>query len=219
MTQWASSKTQALLSAEKSLKTVENLLSAVKDSQGKPSVGERAIFAAAVVFLYGIWENYAEQLAMELVGHVSKDVDAAKVPEQVRKSLEKKTAWELAIVPGWRALWVQSVKVIAVGDDGERFGMNTAKAGQVKNLLTTAGAPDPFVSIPTTVIPSHLGFTTGNASDAINKLVELRGEIVHTGQVPTSLRKAHVLGWKAFVKAVCEHVDDSSRAQCKSLVS
>lgn len=219
MTHWAAGKTKALLSSEKSLKTVEDLLSAVKDGQGKPSAGERAIFAAAVVFLYGIWENYAEQLAIELVSYVSKEVDAARVPEQVRKSLEKKSAWELTISPGWRVLWMQSVKITAVGDDSERFGMNTARAGQVKNLLSISGAPDPFTGIPPAVIPAHLSLSTSDASVAINKLVELRGEIVHTGQVPASLRKSHVLGWKAFVKAVCEYVDGSSREQCKSLLS
>jgi hypothetical protein len=61
MSHWTSSKTTALASAEGSLKTVVNLLSFVKDGQGKPSTSERAIFAAAVVFLYGIWENYVEQ--------------------------------------------------------------------------------------------------------------------------------------------------------------
>lgn len=219
MAHWATGKTKALLSSEKSLKTVEDLLSAVKDGQGKPSAGERAIFAAAVVFLYGIWENYAEQLAIELVGYVAKEIEAAKVPDQVRKSLEKKSAWELTVSPGWRALWVHSVKITAVGDDGDRFGMNTARAGQVKNLLSTSGAPDPFTSVPLSAIPAHLATTASDISDAINKLVELRGEIVHTGQVPPSLRKSHVLGWKAFVKEVCEHVDSSSRAQCKNLVS
>lgn len=219
MTHWTTSKTDALASAEGSLKTVANLLSFVKDGQGKPSASERAIFAAAVVFLYGIWENYVEQLAVELVGHVSDETTADKVPEQVRRSLEKKTAWELAIHPGWKALWVKSVQIAAVGDDDERFGMNTAKAGQVKNLLITAGALDPFADLTADVVPSHLGSTTATAGDAVNKLVELRGEIVHTGRVPSALRKHHVLEWRDFVANVCNRVDVTSRTQCKRLGS
>lgn len=219
MSHWTSSKTTALASAEGSLKTVVNLLSFVKDGQGKPSTSERAIFAAAVVFLYGIWENYVEQLAIEIVGHVSEETSADRVPEQVRRSLEKRTAWELAIHPGWKALWVQSVTLAAVGDDAERFGMNTAKAGQVKNLLLTAGALDPFANLAPETVPSHLVSSTPTAGDAVNKLVELRGEIVHTGRVPSALRKRHVLEWKDFVEAVCKSVDGTSRAQCRRLGS
>ena len=219
MTHWTASTTQALSSADVSLKTVGDLLGFVKDGQGKPSASERAIFAAAVVFLYGIWENHVEQLAIELVSHVANEICAEKVPEHVRKSLEKKTAWELTIHPGWKALWIQSVKLTAVGDDDERFGMNTARAGQVKNLLVTAGAVDPFSEFSADVVPTHLGPSASTAAAAVNKLVELRGEIVHTGKVPSSLRKFHVLEWRAFVEAVCKGVDLAVRNQCKRLSS
>ena len=219
MTHWTAETTQALSSAEVSLKTVGNLLSFVNDGQGKPSAGERAIFAAAVVFLYGTWENYVEQLAIELVGHIANEVSAEKVPDQVRKSLEKKSAWELAIHPGWKALWIQSVRLTAVGDDDERFGMNTARAGQVKNLLVTAGAVDPFSDFPEGVVPTHLGANAATVPDAVNKLVELRGEIVHTGKVPSALRKYHVLEWQTFVATVCKGVDQTVRNQCKRLSS
>lgn len=216
MQHWADSKTKALSSAETSLKTVDDLLSLVKGGKGKPSDKERAVFAAAVVFLYGIWENFVEQLAIELVNQISPSVEPKSVPEQVRRSLEKKTAWELSVHPGWRALWAESVRLQAVGDDGERFGMNTAKAGQVKNLLVTAGAVDCFATAPVSIIPDHLkGVST--VEYAINSLVELRGEIVHTGKVPSALRKAHVLNWKIFVESICERVDECSRDQCRSL--
>jgi len=154
MPHWTEASTSALASAEKSLKTVENLLSFVKGGQGKPSAKERAIFAAAVVFLYGVWENYVEQLAIELVGQLSKEVDPARIPELVRKSLEKKSAWELSISPGWRTLWVQTIKRSAVGDDSDRFGMNTARAGQVKNLLATAGSTNAFQGALSDIIPN-----------------------------------------------------------------
>ena len=53
------------------LSVVDNLLSYVKEGQGKPSEKERALFAAAVAFTYGIWETFIEQLAIELTEHVS----------------------------------------------------------------------------------------------------------------------------------------------------
>lgn len=216
MAHWTDSNTKALSSTEASLKTVKALLGFVKDVRGKPSQKERAVFAAAVVFLYGIWENYVEQLAIELVEHLSPTVAPNLVPDQVRKSLEKKSAWELSVYPGWRALWVDSVKLQAVGDDAEKFGMNTAKAGQVRNLLVTTGVPDCFSTSKVEIIPAHLSEVT-KVEDAVNKLVELRGEIVHTGKVPDSLRKAHVLAWETFVMALCKSVDDCSRAGGKAL--
>ncbi len=111
------------------------------------------------------------------------------------------------------------MKLSAVGDDDERFGMNTARAGQVKNLLVTAGAVDPFSEFSAAVVPTHLGSSASTASEAVNKLVELRGEIVHTGKVPSSLRKFHVLEWRAFVEKVCKGVDLAVRNQCKRLSS
>lgn len=216
MPDWINTTTRALASAETSLKTVDALLTLVKDGQGKPSGKERAVFAAAVVLLYGIWENFVEQLAIELVGQLSPHVEPPKVPEQVRRTLEKKSSWELSVHPGWRALWAESVKLQAVGDDADRFGMNTAKSGQVKNLLAMVGSPNCFETAPVSIVPGHLT-AVSKVEDAVNKLVELRGEIVHTGNVPSALRKAHVLSWKAFVRAVCEGVDHCSRAQCKAL--
>ena len=71
MPDWFDTKSMALSSAETSLNTVDELLTLVKDGRGKPSEKERAVFAGAVVFLYGIWENFVEQLAIELVTHLS----------------------------------------------------------------------------------------------------------------------------------------------------
>ena len=216
MTDWFDTKSMALSYAETSLNTVDDLLTLVKDGKGKPSGKERAVFAAAVVFLYGIWENFVEQLAIELVTHLSPDIDPTRVPEQVRKSLEKKSAWELSVHPGWRSLWAESVKLQAVGDDADKFGMNTAKSGQVKNLLVTAGAYDCFAKASDIITPGHLAKIT-KVEDAVNRLVELRGEIVHTGKVPDSLRKSHVMDWKSFVRSVCESVDECAREQSKVL--
>ena len=219
MSHWTETKTAAHHSVGDALKVVDNLLSYVKDGQGKPAVKERALFAAAVVFTYGIWENYVEQLAIELVGKVAQDIAPEKVPEQVRKSLEKRTAWELTVTPGWRALWAKQVELQAVGDDEEKFGMNTARAGQVKNLLSLAGVSDPYAGMDLSVIPEHLGESKQSIVAAINSLVELRGEIVHTGKVPDSLRKGHVRAWRSFVEAAAQQIDLACRKQCKALVS
>ena len=218
MPHWTDEKTASHHNVGGALTVVDNLLSYVKDGQGKPSVKERALFAAAVVFTYGIWENFVEQLAIELVEKISVEIGAEKVPEQIRRSLEKRTAWELTVTPGWRALWIDQVRLQAIGDDQEKFGMNTAKAGQVKQLLSQAGVGDPYKNIPLNVIPEYLPPSKQNVVDAVNSLVELRGEIVHTGKVPNTLRKGQVLAWRRFVESAADKIDESCRVQCRALI-
>ena len=217
MPHWTDKTTDAHHSVGDALKVVDNLLGFVKDGQGKPSVKERALFAAAIVFTYGIWENYVEQLAIELSTKVASEIAPEKVPEQIRKLLEKRNAWELTVTPGWRAIWIEYVKLQAVGDDEEKFGMNTAKAGQVKHLLSMAGVADPYHGIDAALVPEHLPAAKKSVLDAINALVELRGQIVHTGQVPGTLRKGHVRNWRAFVEEAANKIDGACRAQCKLL--
>src|SRR5450759_1705154 len=111
MAHWTASSTQANLSVETSLKVVDGVMSYMKATQGKPAAKERALYASAVVFTYGIWENYVEQLAMELAEKVAVDISPAKVPDRGRALLEKCTAWEITVSPGWRRLWVQKVNL------------------------------------------------------------------------------------------------------------
>ncbi|MDO3618421.1 hypothetical protein Q3O97_21495 [Ralstonia pseudosolanacearum] len=219
MPHWTDTKTVAHNSIADALAVVDNLMSLAKDGKGKPSIKERAIFAAAVVFTYGIWENFVEQLAIELTTNVATQIAPEKVPEQIRKLLEKRSAWELAITPGWRALWIDHVRLQAVGDDEDKFGMNTAKAGQVKHLLALSGVDDPYQKINVAIVPGHLPIAKKNVLEAINALVELRGEIVHTGKVPEPLRKGHVLAWRQFVEGAVDKIDESCRTQCKMLLS
>lgn len=219
MPHWTDNPTNAHASIGDALAVVDNLLSFAKDGVGKPSEKERAVFAAAVAFTYGVWENYVEQLSIELVTKVANEIAAEKVPEQIRKLLEKRTAWELTITPGWRALWAEHVRLQAIGDDEDKFGMNTAKAGQVKNLLAMAGVDDPYQNIDIAKIPDHLPQAKKTVVEAVNSLVELRGEIVHTGKVPNTLRKQHVRAWRQFIDHSAERIDKSSRAQCKKLLA
>lgn len=215
--EWTNKKTNAAEILDKAMLIVNHLLKFVSEGKGKPSADQRALFGAAVVFTYGVWENFVEQLAIELVDNVAPTIQPERVPEQIKKTLEKKTAWELSVTPGWRKIWADSVKLQAIGDEDEKFGMNTAKAGQVKNLLSQVGVTDPYREITTDILPEHLDRSKKNATDAINSLVELRGEIVHTGKIPESLRKAHVTEWRNFIKSAATKIDSACRKQCEEL--
>ena len=79
MTVWTENHTSAHENVGTALAVVDRLLGYVKDGKGKPSAEERALFAAAVVFIYGIWENFVEQLAIELVQRVSAKITPERV--------------------------------------------------------------------------------------------------------------------------------------------
>lgn len=218
MANWALTTTTAHKNIGIALEVVDGVLSYMKDTQGKPSAKERSLFAAAVVFTYGIWENYVEQLAIELVEKVATTISPDKVPERIRKLFDKSTAWELTVSPGWRTIWVQKVRQQAIGDDDENYGLNTAKSGQVRNILELAGVQDAFEGLPPAIVPEHLAGQVAEPTDAINRLVELRGEIVHTGTVPDELRKKHVRAWRQFIEDISGAMDNTCRQQCKKLL-
>lgn len=218
MTKWTSTSTAARLSVDRALRVVDDLLSYMSTGKGKPSQQERAIFAAAVVFSYGVWESYVEELAIEITTKVSKEIKPSQVPENVRKLLEQASAWELNVHPGWQELWIQRVKTAAKGE-GENYGLNTAKAKQVSSLLRTAGVSDAFKGLPTQVIPPHLSGQASTVAAAVDELVKLRGEIVHSGSVPESLKKHHAREWRQFVEALTTEIDKACRTQCASLLS
>lgn len=215
---WADVDSIALAHAKSGLSVVDSVTSYVKAGAGKPSTKERALFAAAIVFAYGVWENYVEQLAIELSTNLSSDVNPEQVPDEVRKVLERKSAWELTISPGWRKLWLDLVSEKAIGGDTDKFGMNTARSGSVKYLLSLAGAKGPFDGIPDDIAPVHLDAPKRTVTTALDELVTLRGEIVHTGKVPDSLSKSHVANWRSYVQKLAAGVDQACRSQCKNLL-
>jgi hypothetical protein len=203
---WTERRTRSATQSDEGLKVVSSLMSWVKDGVGKPNADERNLFMAAVAFAYGVWENYVEQLALELVGHLSNELDPSDVPEEARREFTKgREAWEIAVAPGWKELWRRRVQELAVGDEGEKFGLNSANQGQVRNLFRLVGV-DPFDGVD----PASL--------KRIAELVRVRGEIVHTAHVPGTLRKADPIAWGDFVATVIADVDESCRRQCARLL-
>ena len=218
MTTWTSHPTDARQSIDTTLQVVDDLLSFMSTTKGKPSQQERAIFAAAVVFSYGVWESYVEELAIELAAKLSEKIEASRVPDNVRKSLEEGSAWELNVHPGWRNLWVERVKITAKGE-GEKYGLNTAKVKQVSSLLKAVGINDAFKGLPASIIPPHLVGKVSTAASAVDELVKLRGEIVHSGSVPTSLKKNDAREWRQFVMALATSFDEACRQDCAKLLA
>ena len=219
MTAWTTSETAARLSVNSTLQVVDDLLRYMSSGQGKPSKQERAIFASAVVFSYGVWESYVEDLAMELASKVSAEIKPENVPDNVKELLESASAWELSVHPGWKQLWVEVVKATAKGE-GENYGLNTANVKQVSKLLRTAGVDEIFGSLPNTIVPPHLSSSgeVETVAGSINELVKLRSEIVHSGAVPDTLKKHHSREWRQFVEDLVTEVDSVCRKRCAALL-
>lgn len=216
---WTKVESKALVDARDSLKVVDGLLSFMSGGVGKPSNNERSLFAATVVFAYGVWESFVEQLAVELADRLSLEIEPARVPASVHANLEKvaNSAWILTVSPGWRALWVTEVKKAALGDE-KSYGMNTASETKVTELLKLIGIDEPFARLPASIIPAHLAPAVTNPRKALERLVGLRGEIVHTAQIPKDLRKPHARQWRDFVEQLITHVDQTCRTKAGQLL-
>ncbi|MGA2319737.1 MAG: hypothetical protein ABSG95_03210 [Solirubrobacteraceae bacterium] len=199
---------KALADLRKGLKAVDDVLSYVKTSAGKPSKPEQSLFVASVALSYAMWENYVEEVAIEAATLLGRDIKDADVPRSVRDWILKSnpTAWDIAVYPGWRALWLKVVTERAKGGSGaDDLGMNTANTKNVRSLFERVGV-DPFATVP----EEHL--------DKLEQLVKERGEIVHTGKAPKDFYKENATGWRAFVDELAAKVDGACAAGAKALV-
>lgn len=191
------------------MKSVDNVLSFAKTGQGKPSAAERSLFVASVALSYAVWENFAEDLAVESVTFVAQKLDPARVPEAARKFIERNNTspWQLAVHPGWRELWVERLREEAKGrvDEERSFGLLTADTKGVRRIFGYIGL-DPFKG------------AEDSDTDSLDDLVRLRGEIVHTGQAPKGFLKSDATGSETVVKTVAESIDQSVGKQIQELV-
>jgi len=177
------------------LQNVDYLLSFGND-YGPPTKQEQALFQAATAMTYAVWENYVEQVCLELANTLKGMVEAERMPEGPKKMLSDRSTWELAVYPGWRDLWYDLVKLEALGDpDGKQYGLNTADTGQVKKLFESVGFS------PLKMIPPAM-------CQKLNQFIKVRGRIVHS--VPTmalQFTKQDAEDWRAFVEELIERFD------------
>lgn len=194
--------------ADEGLKIVNNVLSYAKTGVGQPGKKEQSLFLSSTAMAYAVWENYVEQVAIELTEFIARNVPSDSVPEIPRQELSRRDAWEIAVYPGWRELWIDLVRNRAVGSESGTtdFGLNTANCAQVKKLFDLVGVVA-FDGVPSEVL------------SRLDELVAARGTIVHTAQAPSkTFRKADAVGWRDFVGELYEAFDRSVAGQAESLV-
>ena|GEM_PF-1168731 len=199
-----STPTKAKTDADAGLGIIDGLMQYASDGRGRRSKKEVSLYMASVTFAYAVWENFVEEIAIELVTRLADQADGLR-PEQlnrpdVRTLIEENaTTWELAVHPGWRQLWVDRVRTSAIGEEGGGRGVNTASAKNTKGLFRRLGInplPD-------------------NRADELDSLVKLRGEITHTAKTKQSIYKAEVAQWRHLVANLCKETDAAARQQCE----
>jgi hypothetical protein len=202
---------QAFRDLQTGLVSVDDVLSYAKTGVGKPKREERSLFVASVALSYAMWENYVEDVAIEATELLQRNINPSAVPSEVRnwimKSSPTPTAWDIAVYPGWRSLWLAMVTQQAKGDTAETdLGMNTANARNVRRLFERVGV-DPFA-----------GSTEARLKN-LDRLVKERGQIVHTGKAPKGFYKENATAWRAFVEDIAKEVDEATAQGVDALVS
>jgi hypothetical protein len=165
---------QAFRDLQTGLVSVDDVLSYAKTGVGKPKREERSLFVASVALSYAMWENYVEDVAIEATELLQRNIDPSAVPSEVRdwimKSSPTSTAWDIAVYPGWRSLWLAMVTQQAKGDTVETdLGMNTANARNVRRLFERVGVRG-WVLIRSPAQPRPVSRTSTDSSRSAGRL-------------------------------------------------
>lgn len=196
--------TQAAWDADEGMKVVDGLISFISDTRGKPSTKQRALYVAAVTFSYAVWENYIEDLAIELVERMSPVITPERLPQGLVERINRDlTAGELSVAPGWRQVWVERTRLAAKGDDSRIHGLSMARPRQVEHLFGWVGF-SPFNGLAPSLTE-------------LDRLIDLRNAAVHTGKIPDDLRKADVIQWREFVHNLYCSIDKGCRGMAANL--
>jgi len=218
--------TAAAHNAEKGLRVPRGLMSFASDGRGRPTKEQEHLYLSAVTFAYAVWESYAEDVAIELVKILAPSLPSDSIPPQVTQALADKDAWQLAVHPGWRDLWIKEVENAAKGGEGAGYGINTASFKNIRGLFELAGIDEALPSHLSVAPDTHLGKVKGppssvgvskhkevNVDRCLSLLIDLRGEAVHTARTEDKLLKNEVLWWTAFISDLHEEVDRLARGK------
>lgn len=183
------------------MQDVQNLLvahPAQDGSPGRPAGDTGPLLRSAIVLLHTAWENYVEQVAVEGLENLLKQIgsDHTELPHRLRSELGTvKNPWVLA-GDGWK-----SEARAAVEREANR--LNTPNVSNAEKLLDLAiGLPDALHGV------SWRGTSNQKVLANLDEFVHnIRGEIVHKGTTPGPLHKGGVEGWINFFDRLVSQID------------
>jgi hypothetical protein len=183
---------------EVALADVDNLLkkhpAAMNVAPGRPTSDEGPLIRASVLLTYAAWEVYVEDALIWAVERLVERLAPPELPDETRKFVadSQDDPWILA-GEGWRKATLRAVNTRVRGGDQGSFGLNTAGPGQVINLYKSVLGAQPLNEC------SWPGRNVQGVKRHLAKLVEIRGNIAHSGQSPGSLHLKDARDWCKFV--------------------
>lgn len=183
-------ESRAAASYAESSKDVAQLL-AFHEQIGGTGPGRRwyvsVLNRSAIVLLCAVWEAYCEDLADEALRHiVNSTSDPSKLPQALRKQVAKElresphelSPWQLAS-DSWKTHLLTRLSDFT---RRRNFDWNNPRAANVQSLFERAGIPN------ITDAWSWQRTSGRKASDRLDRLVALRGDIAHRGDPPIGSR-------------------------------
>lgn len=186
-----------------SLADVEALLSfhekAERPAKGKPTKDHSTLKRAAIVLIYAAWESFFENLIDEVATALAASDDVSRLPDRVQRMLvddlrsflvgkrasDLSAGQILATAAGYD--WAQRLRALATleiyGDSGDAaddpaHGLNSADVKNVTRLLQKYCGEDLLSTV------AWAGMSNEQVTSKLEKIVEMRGAVAHTGRLP-----------------------------------
>ena len=203
-----SQKLTALEASDALLEDVRSLLEHHPASKlsgpGRPvsAPGVDPLLRACVSLCYTAWEVYVEEALRETVADLLNRDDPQDLPISLRDwaaAKAKSDPWAFA-GEGWKLVVATELEKRLDGSGG-RSGFNTASPDGVIKLYKEVLGFEPLT------IVSWQGYANHKVLADVEKLVEVRGEVVHRGTTSGVLDFRGVRNWIAFVERLCAKFD------------
>ncbi|MEU4377354.1 HEPN domain-containing protein [Pseudonocardia alni] len=208
----------ALQAAQTLLSDVDVLIrtaeQATGGTPGRPAGDLGPLKRAATALCYTAWEVYVEDSLIWLAERAGTVSTPGDLPAALRVATEQHAKgsdpWILA-GEGWRQA-VADVVTDATrgrGEDGSG-GLNTANSQNVEKLQQR------FLGESLLAKCRWQRRTNAGVRHEIDRLVTVRGRIVHRGETPDDLELEGVRFWRRFINRLCEKLDGHVEAYAES---
>ncbi|NJC23237.1 hypothetical protein BJ994_002313 [Arthrobacter pigmenti] len=193
----------------KDVQNLDELHPAPKGTPGRPLGDTGPLLRSMVVLLHTAWENYVEQVALEGLEFLLREIgeDHSKLPHALRQKVATaKNPWDLA-----GSAWKTKAREVVLR---EADTLNTPNVEKTEKLLELAlGLSNGLHQI------SWQKMSEVNVVANVDEFVQdIRGEIVHKGTTPGTLNKAGVASWTSFFRNLTKRLDKEIAAHLQERV-
>jgi hypothetical protein len=188
-----------------------------KDDPEDFPAGLDVLFRSAVVLLVSSWEAYIEDICSEALEHlVTHATDASSLPKSIKQQIaselksskNESDVWKIAD-GGWRELLRSRLASMKEGRDR---GFNSPKSQQTSDFFKNSiGIDDIQRSWAIDLLEPK------DASNKLDALVALRGEIAHRGRIKEELDIEFISSHLKFIKKLASKTDETVSSHLKKV--